>query len=443
LPPPKRRFGRRINRIPGAIAVLVVLIISGAVAYTLYDRAQDEIQQRMLALAPPSGADPSGVLKNAPSGYIPAMGWLPPAAAAPSHPPDDRKKDESKKDGPAPADDNGLEKQRQAAWARYWTEYEQVRKQRFDKRFEALTAMKTSVEAPAAAGGGAGGTSSAAATPAPPALPSTPSYPGGQNQFQGWWGGGSGGFGGLGPAPQIDRESQEQKVAFAAQAGDLGKNDIVPTVHKPPMPNALMAGSYIKMVSENEINSDVPGAALGRVIESVYNTSDGQCVLIPQGSKIIGHYNSVVSAGQSRLPGVMTRIIFPDGSSQAIGAMEAADNAGSAGWDDQVDRHLPLKFGSAAIAGAFGAAIQLSVPQNNGFTNGYSPPQLIGSSLGQQMGQLGQQMAQQNLSIPNTMVIRAGYQYTIITDKDVIMQPFSCDGSRRAPYRPIMTVDGN
>ena len=233
--------------------------------------------------------------------------------------------------------------------------------------------------------------------------------------------------------------AQQQKISFANQAGDLGKDDVVPTVKMPANPYAVMAGSYVKFTTETEVNSDVPGSEIGRVTESVYNTSNGHCVLIPQGSKLIGHYNSQISAGQSRLPGVLTRIIFPDGSFQAIGAMEAADNSGSAGFDDQINRHLLQKFGSAFVAGLFGASIQLSVPREA--YGGYTAPQIVGASLGQQMGQLGQQIAQQNLSIPNTLTIRAGYNGTLIFDKDVIIPPWSCDGSAPHLTLPIMPVD--
>jgi type IV secretion system protein VirB10 len=268
-----------------------------------------------------------------------------------------------------------------------------------------------------------------------------------------WWGGGgAGGFGGgfpgfgggggfgLGQTAQIDREGQEQKIGFAGQTGDLGKNDVVPTVRKPADPYALMAGSFVKFTTINEVNSDVPGSTIGRVTESAYNTSDGTCVLIPQGSLLIGHYNSVISTGQSRLPGVLTRVIFPDGSSQAMGAFEMADNAGSAGMDDLINRHLIQKFGSAAIAGILGAGIYLAVPHNNSFNNGYDAQQVIGASLAQQLGQTGQQITQQNLQIPNTITIRQGNLGTMIMDKDLhISPPWECNGSRRSRL-PIMSV---
>lgn len=441
--PQKRWLGPRINRVPAIAFMVIVGCVLGAVAYTL--KVAHERQERTVQLhqAQPAPADASTALKGAPSGFIERPGYKPaaypivkPIESKPAAPPEK----------PPPPDDNGREDARKAAWRKYWANWQQVRDDRFERRHKALSA-KTAVELDQNSGeapAGAGRASSAAAPAATPVSASAGPQ-NGLNGYAGWAGyggfpGGGGFFPGLGPAPQIDTEAQQQKIDFANQQGDLGKNDVVPTVHHPAIPNALMAGSYIKVVSENEINSDVPGSALGRVTESVYDTAGGHCVLVPAGSKVIGHYNSQVSAGQSRLPGVMTRIIFPDGSSQAIGAMEAADNGGSAGWQDQIDRHLIEKFSSAFIAGLFGASIQLSVPHNATYNNGYNAQQVIGASLGQQMGQLGQQIAQQNLSIPNTITIRAGYEYTIITDKDILMKPWSCDGRHIHQSLPIMNV---
>jgi len=442
LPPPRRHTGRRLNRILGIFFIIGGCVVAASISYTLYEKSEDQARRRQLTQTAPSGGDALAVLKDAPSGFI-----APAAYGRPEAPPKverERLKETEKTNDTKPPpqpDDNGLEHEREEAWKRHWDEYDKVHKQRFEKRFEALTAMKTSVEVGGRGSAETAGPSSPAAAPvAASHAPANPAWGGGAGLGGGLPGlGGFPGFG-LGPTAQIDREGQEQKIDFAEQKGDLGKNDVVPTVRKPPDPYAVMAGSFVKFTTINEVNSDVPGSTIGMVTESVYNNSNGTCVLIPSGSKLIGHYNSVISTGQSRLPGVLTRIIFPDGSSQAIGAMEMADNAGSAGMDDQINRHLIQKFGSAAIAGLFGAGIYLAVPHNTGFNNGIDATQIIGASLAQQIGQTGQQITQQNLSIPNTITIRAGYNGTMITDKDIHMQPWSCGDSGRAAALPIMSV---
>jgi type IV secretion system protein TrbI len=445
LPPPPRRFrGRRLTRVPAMIASGVAVIIAGVVIYNQYNRGQLQVQNRQQDETKPQPADASGILDNAPSGFIDAkFHWPPKVNLAPPVNTGEPAKPLPTSNPPAP-DDNGLEATRQQAWKDYWAEYLQQRKDRFDKRKAALAGGSSGVSFVAQAGGApaGAGVSGASAIPASAPVPASAGPQNGFGGYAGWSGyGGLPGLGlgpGLGPAPQIDNAAQRQKIEFANQTGDLGHDDMVQSVRQPPDPFAVMAGSYVKFTTETEVNSDVPGSEIGRVTEAVSN-NDGSCILIPQGSKLIGHYNSQVSTGQSRLPGVLTRIIYPDGSSQAIGAMESADNAGSAGMEDQINRHLLEKFGSALVAGAFGAAIQLSVPQQA--YGGYTSAQIIGASLGQQMGQLGQQIAQQNLSIPNTITIRAGYNGTMITDKDIHITPWSCGTATAHPMLPIRTGD--
>lgn len=47
------------------------------------------------------------------------------------------------------------------------------------------------------------------------------------------------------------------------------------------------------------INSDLPGDMIATVTEPVYDTVTGRHVLIPQGARLLGAYNSQGSYGQS------------------------------------------------------------------------------------------------------------------------------------------------
>src|SRR5208337_953708 len=87
------------------------------------------------------------------------------------------------------------------------------------------------------------------------------------------------------------------------------------------------------------INSDLPGLVVAQVTENVYDTATGRALLIPQGSRLIGAYDSVVAFGQSRALLVWQRIVMPDGSSIQIDNLPATDAAGYAGLEDGVDYH--------------------------------------------------------------------------------------------------------
>jgi type IV secretion system protein VirB10 len=213
-------------------------------------------------------------------------------------------------------------------------------------------------------------------------------------------------------------------VAFTAQAGDLGQNDtLAATVRDPLSPYLVTAGDVIPCVAEGGEDSDTPGQFVGRVSINVYDSATGRFLLIPQNSKVIGSYDTVVTGGQTRIPTVITRIIFPDSSSIPIGAMPAADQAGFAGLHDQVDTHLWEKFGNALILAIGSAGIQIS--QGTGQTaNGYNAQQIGAAALGQQFGELGQEYARSGLAIPNTLKISNGYNFVIEVTKDMVLRPY-------------------
>jgi type IV secretion system protein VirB10 len=134
-----------------------------------------------------------------------------------------------------------------------------------------------------------------------------------------------------GPDPSGAREKQ----TFTAQAGDLGQSDaLAATVRDPISPYLVTAGDVIPCVAQGGENSDTPGQFVGRVSRNIYDSATGRILLIPQNAKVIGTYDNVVTNGQTRIPTVITRIIFPDSSSIPICAMPAADQAGFAGLHD-------------------------------------------------------------------------------------------------------------
>jgi len=79
-------------------------------------------------------------------------------------------------------------------------------------------------------------------------------------------------------------------------------------------PFEIQAGWDIPAVLEQDINSDLPGEIRALVRETVYDTASGQYLLVPQGSRLVGTYDSKVAYAQNALLVVWNRIIFPDGS---------------------------------------------------------------------------------------------------------------------------------
>ena len=58
------------------------------------------------------------------------------------------------------------------------------------------------------------------------------------------------------------------------------------------------------------------------VTSNVYDTATGQYLLIPQGARLVGKYDSRVSYGQDGVQVAWSRIIFPDASSVDLDGMD-------------------------------------------------------------------------------------------------------------------------
>lgn len=93
---------------------------------------------------------------------------------------------------------------------------------------------------------------------------------------------------------------------------------------------------------------------IATVTEPIYDTAMGKFLLIPQGSSILGKYNSQVSYGQSRVQMVWNRVILPDTSSLTLDNLVSTDPAGYAGLEYDVDRHWgpPLAGGAGMTSQA-------------------------------------------------------------------------------------------
>lgn len=304
-----------------------------------------------------------------------------------------------------------------------WIQRANLIRQQRSERFQALKASyAASTEVPSLQKAAAGGDQSSApgaafanalraaagaASNPFPQMPQMPQMPSGAGQ------------GGLGGAGASDPNDQAAKRGFAVGTGkDSPYLDARRETPKSAL--ELKAGSVINVTLNSGINSDLPGIVTGMVSRNVFDSVTGAAVLIPQGTKVIGLYNSQVSIGQARVQVMWKRLIFPDGSSIDLGGMPAADASGYAGMRDKVNNHYAKAFGSALFVSLFSAGVQLSQPQAANGQN-ISNSQVAAAALGQQTAQLGMQMASRTLNVQPTLEIRPGKQVLVQLTKDVIL----------------------
>lgn len=142
--------------------------------------------------------------------------------------------------------------------------------------------------------------------------------------------------------------------AFAAQVGAAD----VPGARAGAIRNprtTVPQGAMIAAVLETAINSDLPGFVRAVVSRDVRGF-DGQAVLIPRGSRLIGQYRSEVALGQSRALVIWTRLIRPDGVTIQL-ASPGTDPLGRAGLSGEVDRHTLQRYGPGLLTTILSAAV--------------------------------------------------------------------------------------
>lgn len=69
----------------------------------------------------------------------------------------------------------------------------------------------------------------------------------------------------------------------------------------PSSPYILQAGSVIPAALITGLRSDLPGQIAAQVTAPVYDSPSGRYLLIPQGARLLGEYDSRIAAGQTRL----------------------------------------------------------------------------------------------------------------------------------------------
>ena len=180
---------------------------------------------------------------------------------------------------------------------------------------------------------------------------------------------------------------------------------------------AVIAGALV-----TGIKSDLPGDVIGTVTEPVYDTATGKFLLIPQGSRILGRYNSQVSYGQSRVQVVWNRIILPDTSSLTLDNLVGTDPAGYAGLEDDVDWHWNRIFAGAVLTTLLGVGAELAAPENRQDGNRIV---IAGRDSAQDsINQVGQEITRRNMNIQPTLTSRPGLPVRIIVNRDLVLRPY-------------------
>lgn len=207
---------------------------------------------------------------------------------------------------------------------------------------------------------------------------------------------------------------KEQFASARDTSGDLNSGGLVP----PVSPNSVLAGSVIAASLITGLSSDLPGMVTAQVTQTVFDTVTGNILLVPQGARLIGKYDSVVAFGQRRALVIWQRLILPDGSSVRLDNMPATDASGYSGLADKVDFHTWTLLKGVGVATLLSVGSELSIAGESDLV------QAIRESAQSNTARAGDQITQRNLDIPPTITIRPGAPVRVLVTRDLILAPW-------------------
>jgi type IV secretion system protein VirB10 len=211
--------------------------------------------------------------------------------------------------------------------------------------------------------------------------------------------------------------AQDQKLAFLNAAPD--RRTVSPDrIAAPASPNILQAGAVIPAALITGIRSDLPGQIIAQVTENIHDSPTGRILLVPQGTRIIGQYDSNVQFGQGRVLLVWNRLIFPNGRSIVLERQPGADAEGYAGLQDGVDYHW------WDLAKAAGLSTLLSIGAELATNNDDALIRAIRNGGQDTINDAGQQIIRRQLNVAPTLTIRPGFPVRIIVTRDLVLEPF-------------------
>jgi type IV secretory pathway VirB10-like protein len=231
-------------------------------------------------------------------------------------------------------------------------------------------------------------------------------------------------------AGALDPGGQGRKEAFLAGGGDFATRN-AGALEEPASPYQVMAGTVIPAALLTGINSDLPGQVIASVTEDVRDTATGRHVLIPQGSRLVGRYDSQVAFGQRRVLLIWTRLILPDTASIALDQLPGVDPAGYAGLEDEVDWHWGRILAGAAISTLLGVGAEMAAPDASSDEDRLLAAGRDGAQ--DTFSRVGQAITERNLEVQPTLTIRPGFPLRVMVHKDLVLRPYEAHGAAVAP----------
>lgn len=225
-------------------------------------------------------------------------------------------------------------------------------------------------------------------------------------------------------APPADSQTRIQPAATPPAAGTSAAS---PTTKLRPVATGpitsdgpthrLLEGTLIDTVLTNRLDGSVAAPVNCLVTNAIYS-HDGQYVLIPAGSRVLGETKPVQSYGETRLAVAFNRLVLPDGRTYRLGSFMGLNDIGDAGLRDQVNQHYKSTFGASAAVGLISGFAQFLGSAGLSRASG-SNTVVIAGGVGDATAQATTQTMGRFLNRLPSVTIREGHRVKVYLTNDL------------------------
>jgi type IV secretion system protein VirB10 len=181
----------------------------------------------------------------------------------------------------------------------------------------------------------------------------------------------------------------------------------------------LFEGTVLEAVLTNRLDGSFSGPVNCMVTTNVYS-QDGQHLLIPQGSRVLGEVHKVDSFSQERLAVSFHRLIMPDGYSVNLDQFQGLNQIGENGLSDLVNHHYLQVFGISLATGAIAGLGEANIGTAADRSGRDAYEQGVASSLSQS----SLRILDRYLNVLPTFTIREGHRVKVYLSQDLLLPAY-------------------
>lgn len=220
------------------------------------------------------------------------------------------------------------------------------------------------------------------------------------------------------PDKSPDAKAMSTLAGHDPNADFLNHQNDITSVQAKQLPHPTLtipAGEMIPATLETAINSELAGMARAVTARDIY-ALEGNKLLIPKGSTLVGQFNSAVNQGQNRIFVVWNRVQLSNGVivSLASPSTDAIGRAGSGA--DYIDRHFFERFGTGTLLSVLGAYSALGGVKSQDEYNSLSQYRM---NIANSLQQAGNQTFTQDLGTRPTLQVNQGTLINVFVAHDL------------------------